>query len=68
MLFLNVVDPVNYHHFVLLFKYYRMDCMICRTFFFFNSCISIAGIIIVLKNMEKNFTKSSIMEQSVWKE
>ena len=34
MLFLNVVDPVNYHDFVLLFKYYRMDCMICHTFFF----------------------------------
>ena len=37
-------------------------------FFFLYSCISIARIITVLENMEKNLIKSSIMEQSVWKE
>ena len=66
MLFLSVADPMNYHHFVLLFKHGLYDML--YFFFFLYSCISIAGIIIVLKNMENNFTKSSIMKQYVWKE
>ena len=42
-------------------------CFFCF-FLFWYSYISTARIITVLENMENNLIKSSIMEQSVWKE